>query len=503
MLQTSAWLEIDLKVLTEVHLDINNVRLENEGNQVEADLLNDLFANESVLPLVGNIVLVGFLTHELPIVVKRRNKYIVVEGNRRVAALKAIQNPMLVADYSARIKEATKGLTRAQLKNLGSVRVKVAPNQEQANELIAVLHTGQQRRAWSPARQAAFFQAQINAGRTYDELKRRYPTADVPKFVLRSRILGLFQSVSYDDPELNDYVKSNAWRRGSSTIERIYEARDFVELTDIAMDTTGGLTHGLTPQQLKDVATLIVTGMKAGDLNTRTINKVTSARFGKLMDDLRGVVESASGGGGGSGSGGAGGTSGAGGAGGASGAGGSGSGGAGGTSGTGGSGSAGAGAGSKGGTRPKTSRHLTINMTVPTNFTNAMQKSFGELTILDVHAMPNTAYLALRAILEKSIKQFAELEGETIPVSGGQGGYVQLHHALLWYENYVKANGPKHLLQPIQKVRTSHSMNWGSFAASKAAMDAANHNHHFLVGPTDVLELWDAIDPLMRELLKP
>jgi len=288
MLQTSLWQDIDLKVLGELHLDTENVRLEHDDNKVEADILNDLFANEDVLSLLRDITRVGFLTHELPIVVKRRKKYVVVEGNRRVAALKAIQNPMLVPAFQARVKDAIKGLPHSTIKSLAYIRVKVAPTQEQANELIAALHTGNQRKPWSPARQAAFFQAQIDAGRTYDDLKRRYPTADVAKFVFRSCVLDLFHKAEYKDPELTDFVKSPSWRRSSSTVERIYDTRAFIDLTGASLSDDGVFSTKLAPEQLTAMASVIVRGLKDGDLNTRTINKVTNPRFVKLIDDIPG-----------------------------------------------------------------------------------------------------------------------------------------------------------------------------------------------------------------------
>lgn len=492
ILNTSQWQELDLKVLGDLHLDDHNVRLENSDNKVEADLLQDLFANENVLSLVSRIASVGFLTHELPIAVKRRTRYVVVEGNRRVAALKAIQNPMLVPAYQARIKEITSSIPKAQLRGLASVRVKIAPNPEQANQLIAALHTGEQRRAWTPARQAAFFQAQIDAGRTYDELVNRYPTVEVAKFVFRSHVLRLIRDTVFDDAELNDYVTSPDWRRSSSTIERIYDTRDFIDLTGMRMDK-GLFKHDLTDEQAKGVATVIVRGMKEKNLNTRTINKVDTPRFRQLMSDLRqavGVPDPGQGsgpsgspkGGGGNGGGASGG------------------------------GASGGGGGGKPAPKPtlkakpkqKVKSFLEVNLSVPASWSLALHKQFEELTILDYQRMPNTAYLALRAVLEKSVKQYAEAKGVDIATAvNTKGAYVQLHHALTWFEDHVVANGPKPLLQPLRKVRTGKSLNWGNYASTKDAMDAANHNHTFLVSPSEVLDLWDSIEPLLRELLTP
>lgn len=135
MLNMAAWPERELPVLTGIQLDPKNVRLDTTSTQVEADILEDLFANEAVLDLVDGISKVGYLTHDIPIVIKRRGKYVVVEGNRRLAALKAIQNPMLVPDFQTRVAALTKNIL--DIESLATVRVIEAPNQELANQLIA------------------------------------------------------------------------------------------------------------------------------------------------------------------------------------------------------------------------------------------------------------------------------------------------------------------------------------------------------------------------------
>ncbi|OYX56497.1 MAG: hypothetical protein B7Y93_03635, partial [Micrococcales bacterium 32-70-13] len=194
-----------LKVLGELHLDSKNVRLETTDAQVEADIIEDLFKNEDALGLVEAISRIGYLTHEVPIVVKRKGEYVVVEGNRRLAALKAIQNPKLVPDFEARVSTFAKslGTTREQL---ASIEVLVAPSPDEADQLIAALHTSNPRRPWSPARQAAFFQAQIDAGRNLKQLVDRYPTIDVKDFVLRARLVNRLKTAVKDEPALVDFI---------------------------------------------------------------------------------------------------------------------------------------------------------------------------------------------------------------------------------------------------------------------------------------------------------
>lgn len=155
MITPSTWTTIELDVITEIYLDSKNIRLENTDDRLQADIITDLFDNEKALELVEAICKVGYLGHERPVVLVRDGKYIAVEGNRRIAALKAIQNPLLVPSFSSRIQKHVENHPNPA--SLRSVEVIIAPTQEDANQLIAALHTGTPREAWGPTRQAAFF----------------------------------------------------------------------------------------------------------------------------------------------------------------------------------------------------------------------------------------------------------------------------------------------------------------------------------------------------------
>ena len=485
MLDMATWSEERLSVLDDINLDPKNVRLETTSTQVEADIMEDLFANENVLDLVEGIAKIGYLTHEVPIVVRRRGKFVVVEGNRRVAALKAIQNPMLVPEYQGRIASLTKTISDKDA--LARITVKVAPDQPQADQLIAALHTSNQRRAWTPARQAAFFQAQIEAGRTYKQLIARYPMIDVRRFVFRSHMVNLFKTVRYKDPGLVDFLKSKSWQKGLSTLARIFESKDFQEITGFGMEG-GVLTRTISDKTFADMATLILSDMKAGSLNTRDLNSTQSPRFLRLMADLRKIAGKSAG--------------------------------------TDNptktqepppstapqpvappTPSGGASSRAPDGPRPTPTPtrkqkvqwldmgHLKVSNKYPV----AVRLHFEELSTTDIQKFPNSAFLMLRALLEKSVKAFAEIKEQEIKKSANEHGYVYLSHALKWLLGYVKANGEKALIQPIESVRSGQLVN---YTASKDSLDAINHNHHFRVDPDEVVNMWNSIDPLMRYVMK-
>ena len=97
MVNTLSWpiTEVDLISLA---LDTENVRLRSV-EPYEADILAYLFEYEDALGLATEIVEDGFFDNDLPIVVREGKKLVVLEGNRRISALKGIANPTSVPRY--------------------------------------------------------------------------------------------------------------------------------------------------------------------------------------------------------------------------------------------------------------------------------------------------------------------------------------------------------------------------------------------------------------------
>jgi len=482
VLDTSDWPEETLDVLTDLHLDSRNVRLENVDAKVEADILEDLFVNENAFGLVEGICKIGYLTHDVPIAIKRGKKFVMVEGNRRLAALKAIQNPQLVPTHKARIAGLAADLDdRAALRKIKAL---IAPNQTEADQLVAAIHTGNIRKPWTPGRQAAFFQAQVDSGRTLRTLRTRYPTIDVDTFVFRAQMLNAFRSAKFKDPALRDHLESKEWTRGLSVLARIFDSKAFRELTGFRMDKNGRLLKSITKSQFNEIASIIVEGMRSGDLTTRSLNKVTSPRFGRLIDEIEESVkpgtrsgkepgseakDGAMGGGSASSRG---------------------------SSGTNGDSGRASGGGSG---RGRKQHFLALDQIVlPEAYPVALKRCVEELSVLDVQEFPNAAYLMMRAILEKTIKAFAETKGADIKGSG-EKGRVQLNHALKWLLAYTRKNGPTNMIQPIERVRGGKLV----YMSSSDTLNAVNHNHKFGVDPDDALRMWDAIDPLVRMTIAP
>ncbi|MFC6353013.1 hypothetical protein ACFP6B_03780 [Rothia nasimurium] len=492
----STWEEIIVDVVDDLKLDPRNVRLDIPEGVPESDIIQDLFTNEKALSLVEGITKVGLLTHEVPVVLERDGQLIVVEGNRRVAALKAIQNPYLAPDHQARITKHAQSLPNRN--TIRYITVKKAPSQDDADQLVAALHTGNQRVAWSPARQAAFFQAQLDAGKSAQTLIDQYPTIDVRKFITRSKILELFRSVDYDDASLGDYV--NKRRFPVSTLARLYENDKFLALVGIEIrNDTGDVALTSNAAFFKKVATKIVSDMRDQVINTRILNKTSSKRYIAYMDDLRDMRdkyqddtskdEAAI--------------------------------------------RVGPYTSDPPSRRldqpvtnskiqepiaqgnedykskelgrnspkpfPKKLKYLnTNNLSVPSNFPASIHEILKELSAINIENFPNASLDLLRTFLEKTIKAYAEVLGEEIKKSSNSEGFVYLSHCLTWLEEHFKSTKQTTFIQPVQKIRSNRY----GFVASKTHLDATNHNHHIVATPDDVRECWAAIEGVLKAVLK-
>nr|WP_273400736.1 hypothetical protein [Bifidobacterium indicum] len=500
MLDMSAWPRINVDVLKDVALDPQNVRLESTDGKDDAAIMAYLFAKEDALSLVKGICKTGYLTHEIPVVIENQTPggnntgqklYTVVEGNRRFAALKAIQDPSFVREFEARITKSTSSLTATQKEHLSIVQVMLAPSLDEAVQLIAPLHTSNLRKPWNPRRQAAFFQTQIDSGRTLGELENLYPTTDVKKFVFRASVFNLFKNVEYNDPVLQDYIRSKQWTKASSVLARIYGSKDFHDLTGLHMDDRGRVTVKITEDQFKRIATVIVDGIRLGKINTRTLNSTKSPAFTDLMstlnkalgdkavssttvssaekraDDASDVLASSM-------------------------------------------------DDDKHNQHkdspPETEKSASTKSSgkkasyldfaqipLPDTYPVGVKKLLGELKEINVRKFPNTAYIAIRSVLEKTIKAFAAKKHEQILGKGGiQKKNVQLRDALLWLKDYADTK-KRGLVQPIMNLL---SKDINKYKTSKDSLDAAIHNQEFIVDPDQVFEFWDSITPIMEYMVK-
>lgn len=490
MLNMNNWETKNIDVINDIYLDPKNIRIGNSEDLSEDDLMDELFKYYKVMDLVKSIVTDGFLTIEQLIVVERNGILYVAEGNRRTAALKAIQNPELAPrKFRNSIKKLTNNI---DISGLGQISVIKAPSQDDADRVIATLHTSKQRLPWGPVQQAEFFMRKMDEGKTAQDLIDEYPNINVPALITRGQIIKLIKSVEYSDEQILKYVHGNKF--SFSTLERLYKRSDFLEVIGVEVTKTGEIEPSISAHLFSKILAKIINDVLNKEIDTRKLNKGKEQE--KYVDSLRefksSIVESpdykegekltltskpknksvgrkrkASG-----------------------------------------SplgemipGLENEGKSSIDSPKKPTQSPSKLNMdgiNIPNSYPDPIKKIHKELETINFKNFPNATTDLLRTYLEKIIKSYADISSKKIPNKNNQG-FVQLDACLIWLESEFKAGPKKGYIQSINKLRGIKN---NSFVESKEHLDALNHNFLISADPQDVTYIWDTMKEIVKGIFR-
>lgn len=151
----SSWETYEYKI-NSLELDKKNPRFEHlEGELNQSQIIKYLIQNEKVYELAKKISEEGYFVGEEPIICIENDKKIVLEGNRRTAALKLLQNPkkyLTTAKANILLNNILKNNFQVDKK----IRCFIAPNRLMANPIIYERHNGATLHRWKTGNQYAF-----------------------------------------------------------------------------------------------------------------------------------------------------------------------------------------------------------------------------------------------------------------------------------------------------------------------------------------------------------
>lgn len=510
---------IEERDLAELNLDLRNVRIPVEDLDQSA-IANYLVEAEDLLELVRGILRDGYLDNELPVVVIEDERCVVLEGNRRIAALKAIHHPELVGKSAPRIERLLSRYT--DIETPTTVRVMFAPSREAAQPLLARLHTGRPKKSWIREQQAVFYHAQLSPTVTVNDLRRLYP-AEAPSviasFIRMGEMRELIRRMRYDDPSLEGFVKNSQLKMTS--FEYAYELPKIQAALGISFDKDGLLTSKQLSEGQRRGLTYLLNRFRAKPpftLNTRSPElKAKNDEHAVFAEHLRQIVagvesdtsgdepsDRKSGGSTGSSNGtegsqpsssgmASGGSSGTAGPGAGSTSGGNptgqGMGSQGGGNGPGGTGQT----GSRGPNRGETRSRLDMDGFEYKGSSSGLRRRFEELKRLDVRDFPNAAYDLLRTVLECSIKDhFVSIRNKRL--TGKQIGACIIELVAAYQQD-------QRMTSLINAVNRKGAMRAGQYTGTTASLNASNHEPDTFATAKDVHEAWDRIKPILIEIV--
>jgi hypothetical protein len=481
--------------LDELDLDLRNVRILDGGSLDQSAIANYMAEAEDVLALARDILRDGYLDNELPVVVDENNRRVVLEGNRRVTALKAIRNPALLGASAARIDRLLSRYPEAQTP--ATIRVMVAPSRDAAQQLLARLHTGRPKKSWLREQQAIFYHAQLSPTVGLDELRALYPgeTANIASFIRMGEMREVIRGLRYEDRGLEEFVKTSQLKMTS--FEYAYERPGIQDALGLEFGNDGRLkSKRLSKDQARGLIHLLER-FKDGTLNTRSAAlKAKGGAHDHLVEQLRQVVNSKVGGPSpgsqtgtgvppasppGSGTGGNGSQA------------------DGGSSAATGSASAdqpgrsgGAAAASRNPNRGDTRARLDMDGFEYKGTSAGMRRRFEELSRIDLRDFPNAAYDLLRTALECAIKDHFAAKGQRLTGKMLNACLQELAQAY---------QGDQRMTNLINALNRKGAMPAKQYSGTALALNSGNHEPDSFAGSREVHEAWERIKPIIVEIV--
>lgn len=258
---------------------VGSLRLDPKNTRIPADrrsdeqraLLHELLETEDVKALAASIAKMGLFPNERMVVMPADvgRGYVVLEGNRRLAAIKLLLNPEQ-ARTDREVKTFRSLAANADLGALAKVEVAVVPTRVAAAPVIAVLHTGESRRRWSPLQKARFYRELVDEGQTAAEISSELgiPIGEVREYLRTELLYRLALALDYD-PETRKAIEQLPF----TTLERFLETPSGRRFLGVELDDEHGFRGVVHPDRFRAVLRQVATDVATTPGMTRRINK--------------------------------------------------------------------------------------------------------------------------------------------------------------------------------------------------------------------------------------
>jgi len=265
----SSWQRLSLSVAN-LKLDKMNPRIPSYiFTRNQKDIFNFLFNNEKIERLATKIVDKGFITHDPIYVVKEGDAYIVVEGNRRVSALKCLLEPSIAPSASKRRKlELLKNRLGSEL--IEKVEVYVAPSRRAVENVLYELHA-EGKLQWSRQQKNRFIAGVgIEDGESLEDIAERFNVKvseiqdSVQEYILERYFTEIDLPTDIEDKALKAKFQM-------STISRLVNRKVFKDRTGFEI-INGTLTTSCSKSFFNSLLRQIVTDIVSQKINSRKLN---------------------------------------------------------------------------------------------------------------------------------------------------------------------------------------------------------------------------------------
>lgn len=255
-----------------LHLDAKNPRLGRETlARAPREIIEYLFEHDKALEVAQSIAARGYFPNEPLLAIKESDQIVVVEGNRRLAALKALREPGLLEGPMQRQLER---LSRQieDPKDIATVPVTLAPSRRATDRQIAGRHVGTPVLAWQAENRASFILDKLAEGYTNDHLRDQlgFTLADIQAARQTRAIADMTRSL--DLPEEVKAKLDNPRAKLFTTLERIFDSSVGRDYLKVEPDPDHGLRGTTTKAEFLRGFRRVVIDVALGKQSSRTLN---------------------------------------------------------------------------------------------------------------------------------------------------------------------------------------------------------------------------------------
>ena len=263
--------------LQDLLLDSENHRLKIERDiqlKSQKDIIDNLIKNDDILSLAKQISKHGFVPVEKIIVLKKREKYIVLEGNRRLAALKCLINPDL-AKKPGSIKSFKEMRKSLPVESIKQIPVFIAPNREEAlKKFIIPKHTEPSIKKWSTYNKLKLYaKAVLDQGKTIDQVCSSYDTTKekVSDALRMYQCYEVATKISLPEEVMKEVLDERKFP--ITTLDRLISYQKSKDFLGIRFDTNGNLKGKIKKEEFIKGYSRIVSDIALRKATSRTLDK--------------------------------------------------------------------------------------------------------------------------------------------------------------------------------------------------------------------------------------
>lgn len=212
-----------------IWLDKQNPRLpEDMLNESQRSIIHYMIEEFKILEIAKSIAKNGFFINELPIAAKEGKHFVVVEGNRRITALKLLRNPDLAPPRKKHTyTRLSENIDANQWKKLSMY---IAPSKEAVAPILIARHGSEMTSPWQRIMKMRFLAGDVLKKVPYEAIADRYsvPLSEVRTAAVIMLVREMVRDADIDDVEKDKYLSE---KFQTSTLTRFIESSNFVKKT--------------------------------------------------------------------------------------------------------------------------------------------------------------------------------------------------------------------------------------------------------------------------------